>query len=234
MRRLLMIALTVAALAPAVAMYAVSALGAPAADGTLLASVGPGQTISLTTSTGAPVTHLDRGTYDIQIDDRSVEHNFHLFGPGGVSAGTEVEFVGMRTVTVRLGNGEFTYVCDVHPYDMVGQFTVGTGGTTPPPPPPGGGGSSGGKLVGTVGPGAVISLTKGGRKLTRAKAGPYTVMVRDRSAFHDFHLKGPGVDKKTGVAYTGTKTWQVKLRSGLYRFFCDPHRSRMHGSFRVP
>jgi plastocyanin len=233
MRRLLLTGLTVAALAPAVAVYAVSASGAPAADGTLLASVGPGPTISLTTSTGAPVTHLDPGTYDIQIDDRAVEHNFHLFGPGGVSAGTEVEFVGMRTVTVTLGNGEFTYVCDVHPYDMVGQFTVGTGGTTPPPPPPGGGGT-GGKLVGTVGPAAAISLTKGGRKVTTVKAGSYTVTVRDRSVLHDFHLKGPGVDKKTGVAYKGTKTWQIKLRSGLYRFFCDQHRSKMHGSFRVP
>ena len=233
MRRLLLLCLGVAALAPGVALYAVSALGAPTADGKLLAVVGPGLSISLTTTAGAPVTRLDPGTYDIEIDDRSAEHNFHLIGPGGVSAGTEIEFVGIRTVTVTLGNGEFTFVCDAHAYDMIGQFTVGAGGSNPPPPPPPSGGSAP-KLVGTVGPRASITLTKGGRKVTTLKAGRYTVVVRDRSPIHNFHLKGPGVDKKTGVAYSGTKAWQITVRSGRYRFRCDTHAAAMHGSFRVP
>jgi plastocyanin len=233
MRRLLLVCLAVAALAPGVAIYSVSALGAPAADGKLFATVGPGLTISLTDSAGSPVTHLDPGTYDIEIDDRSAEHNFHLFGPGGMSAGTEVEFVGIRTVTVTLGNGEFTFVCDPHAYDMIGRFNVGSGGAAPPPPAGGGGGSAT-RLVATVGPNATISLTKGGRKVTKLKPGRYSIAVRDRSAFHNFHLKGPGaVNKKTGVAYTGTRIWDVRLRVGLYRYWCDPHRAAMHGSFRV-
>jgi hypothetical protein len=230
-RRLLVISLVVCVLSPGVAVYAVSALGAPTADATLLASVGPGMTISLTTQAGAQVTHLDPGTYDIQINDQSVEHNFRLFGTGGVNVGTEVEFVGIRTVTVTLGDGSFTYVCDVHPYDMIGQFTVGTV-TTPPPPPPGGGGGSG-KLVGTVGPGTTIALTKGGAKVRSLKAGKYTVTVRDRSASNDFHLKGAGVNKKTGVGYKGTQTWTVTLRSGTYSFFSTPNQKKLHGSFRV-
>lgn len=235
MRRLLLIALAVGALVPPVAVYSVSALGAPAADGTLLASVGPGLTISLTTSAGTPVTRLDPGTYDIQIDDRSAEHNFRLFGAGGVNAGTEIEFVGMRTITVTLGNGDFTFVCDAHAYDMLGQFTVGSGGPNPPPPPPGGGGGAGsGKLVGTVGPGATISLRKGATKVKTLKAGSYTITVRDRSPIHDFHLTGPGVNRKTGVGYVGTRTWKVTVRKGLYRFYCDPHERAMRGSFRVP
>jgi plastocyanin len=236
MRRLLLVCLAVAALAPGVAVYSVSALGAPAADGKLLATVGPGLTITLTDSAGSPVTRLDPGTYDIQIDDRSVEHNFRLFGPGGVSAGTEVEFVGIRTVTVTLGNGEFTFVCDPHAYDMIGRFTVGSGGgaTPPPPPPSGGGGASATKLVATVGPNATISLTKAGKKVMKLKPGRYSIAVRDRSAFHNFHLTGPGaVNKKTGVAYTGTRTWIVRLRAGLYRYRCDPHPAAMRGSFRV-
>jgi plastocyanin len=233
-RRLLVTAVVICALSPGIAVYAVSALGAPKADGTLLASVGPGMTISLTTQAGAPVSHLDPGTYDIQINDQSAEHNFHLFGPGGVSAGTEIEFVGIRTVTVTLGDGSFTFVCDPHAYDMIGRFTVGSGGgTNPPPPPPPPGGGAAGKLVGTVGPGMTISLTKSGAKVRSLKAGKYTITVRDRSPFHDFHLKGPGVNKKTGVGYRGTQTWTVTLKSGRYNFFCAPHQVRMHGSFRV-
>jgi len=235
MRRLLVTALVVGALVPAIAVYAVAALGAPAADGTLVASVGPGQAISLTTQAGAAVTHLDPGTYDIQITDQSVEHNFRLLGPG-VNAGTEVEFVGIRTITVTLGDGAFTFVCDVHPYDMIGQFTVGAGGTPtppPPPPPPAGGGGGSGKLVGTVGPGRTISLTKGGAKVKSLEAGKYAIVVRDRSKYHDFHLKGSGVNKKTGVGYTGTQTWKVTLKSGKYSFFCDPHHAQMRGSFSV-
>jgi plastocyanin len=232
-RRLLVIAVVVGALGAGIAGYAVSALGATTADGTLLASVGPGMTISLTTSAGAPVTQLDPGTYDIQINDQSAEHNFRIFGPGGVNAGTGVEFVGTTTVTVTLGDGQFTYICDVHPYDMIGQFAVGAGGTNPPPPPPPPGGGGGGKLVGTVGPGTTISLKKGGTKVRSLKAGSYTVTVNDRSRLRDFHLKGPGVNKRTGVAYTGTQTWKITLRSGRYSFYCDQHLRAMRGSFTV-
>jgi len=231
MRRLLLIGLAVAAIAPAVGVYAVAALGAPVADGKLLATVGPGASISLVTAGGAAVTHLDPGTYDIEIDDRSSEHNFHLFGPGGVSAATEVGFVGVRTVTVTLGNGEFTFVCDVHPYDMIGQFTVGSGGATPPPPPSGSGLLP--KLVATVGPKMTISLTKGGVRVKTLKPRRYEITVRDRSPIHNFHLKGPGVNKKTGVAYHATTTWKVTLTAGKYGYWCDPHRPGMHGSFRV-
>src|SRR5215210_324146 len=230
MRRLLLIGLAVAAIAPAVAVYAVSALGAPAADAKLFATVGPGASISLVTAGGAAVTHLDPGTYDIEIDDRSTAHNFHLFGPGGVSASTEVEFVGIRTVTVTLGDGEFTFVCDVHPYDMMGQFTVGTGGATPPPPPVGSGPLP--KLVATVGPKMTISLTKGGVRVKTLKRGRYAITVRDRSAIHNFHLKGPGVNKKTGIAYHDTTVWKVTLSAGRYGYWCDPHGAAMHGAFR--
>jgi hypothetical protein len=226
MRRLLLIGLAVAALAPAAALYAVTALGAPAADGKLLGTVGPAMTISLSNSDGTPVTHLDPGTYDIEIDDRSAEHNFHLIGPGGVSAGTDIEFIGVKTVTVTLGDGQFTFLCDVHPYDMIGQFTVGTVSAPPPPPPPV-------NLLATVGPKKTISLTKGGSKVTKLKPGRYAVTVRDRSASLDFHLKGPGVNKKTGIAFTGKTTWKpLKLVAGQYSYYSDSH-SDMRRSFRV-
>jgi hypothetical protein len=65
------------------------------------------------------------------------------------------------------------------------------------------------------------------------KPGLYTITVRDRSAEHNFHLSGPGVDKSTIVDWAGTKTWRVRILSGkTYRFVCDPHAGMMRGSFR--
>ena len=232
MRRLLLLFAVAAALGPAAAIYAVSAAGAPAADGKIFATVGPGFTISLVDSAGVPVTRLDPGTYEIEIDDRSAEHNFHLIGPGPVSAGTEIGFVGIRTITVTVVSGQYTFVCDEHAYDMIGQFTVGTGGgstTTTSTTTP----TTGTRLVATVGPGFTISLKRGGLKVTTLKRGLYTIVVRDRSRFHNFRLIGPDVNKATGVAYVGTRTWRLRLKVGLHRFRCDPHRTTMRGSFRV-
>lgn len=90
------------------------------------------------------------------------------------------------------------------------------------------------KLVATVGPGFTISLTKGGKKVTKLAPGAYTITVRDRSSIHNFALKGPGrVSKKTGIAFTGTQTWNVTLRKGRYTFVCTPHATMMKGAFTV-
>jgi plastocyanin len=88
-------------------------------------------------------------------------------------------------------------------------------------------------LVATVGPGFTITLTKSGTKVRSLKAGTYRITVRDRSAAHNFRLKGPGVNKATSVAGTGTSTWKVRLRPGTYVIVCDPHVSSMKGSFRA-
>jgi plastocyanin len=93
--------------------------------------------------------------------------------------------------------------------------------------------AGGAKLNGTVGPGFTITLTQSGKKVTKLKAGVYTITVADRSAIHDFHLTGPGVNKKTAVGFQGTQTWRVTLKKGTYKFQCDPHASFMHGSFKV-
>ena len=89
------------------------------------------------------------------------------------------------------------------------------------------------KLVGTVGPSFTITLKKGGKKVTTLKAGRYTISVQDKSDFHNFHLTGPGVNKKTTVSEVKTTTWTVTLKKGTYRYVCDPHSSQMKGSFRV-
>ena len=89
------------------------------------------------------------------------------------------------------------------------------------------------KLNGVVGPGFTISLKKGKSKVSKLKAGTYTIVVADKSKTHNFHLKGPGVDKKTSVGKKQTKTWTLKLKKGTYTYVCDPHKALMKGSFKV-
>ena len=88
-------------------------------------------------------------------------------------------------------------------------------------------------LKGTVGPGFTITLTKSGKKVTKLKHGTYIFKISDKSSIHNFHLTGPGVNKKTTVGGTGTSTWKLKLKKGTYKFVCDPHASIMKGSFKV-
>jgi plastocyanin len=83
-------------------------------------------------------------------------------------------------------------------------------------------------LTGTVGPGFTITMNK-----KAVKAGTYAITIHDLAAIHDFHLTGPGVDKKTSVSGTGTTKWTVKLKNGTYHFMCDPHRTIMHGVLKV-
>jgi len=74
---------------------------------------------------------------------------------------------------------------------------------------------------------------KANRPLKTVKAGTYRIKIEDKSAIHNFHLTGPGVNKSTFISRVGETTWTVRLKPGKYKFFCDPHRSTMRGSFRV-
>jgi plastocyanin len=94
-------------------------------------------------------------------------------------------------------------------------------------------GAAGGKLVATDGPGFTITLKQGGKSVKTLKAGTYTITVQDKSNIHNFHLTGPGVNKKTSVAALGTTTWKVTLKKGTYKYVCDPHKTTMKGSFTV-
>ncbi len=88
-------------------------------------------------------------------------------------------------------------------------------------------------LNGAVGPGFTIKLTQAGNKVTKLKAGTYVFKIADKSTIHNFHLTGPGVNKKTTVGGQGTSTWKLTLKKGVYKFVCDPHASFMKGSFVV-
>jgi hypothetical protein len=89
-------------------------------------------------------------------------------------------------------------------------------------------------LSGRVGPGFTISLKSGGKNVKRLAAGRHTFRITDRSDSHNFHLRGPGVNRViTSVDFTGTRSVSIRLRKGTYRFVCDPHSDDMRGSFRV-
>jgi plastocyanin len=88
-------------------------------------------------------------------------------------------------------------------------------------------------LTALVGPGFNISLKQGNKKVTRLKAGTYIIKVTDKSKLHNFHIKGPGVNKKTSVKALGSALWKVTLTKGTYKFLCDPHPLIMKGSFKV-
>lgn len=198
-------------------VLAVAALAGPAAADTptLQASVGPGFTISLKDASGAPVTHLDPGQYTIHVDDQSAIHNFDLIGPG-VRMSTGITDVGTADWQVTFTNGTYAYVCDAHATTMHGSFTVGT--VAPPPQTQ--------SLTGGVGPGKKITLTR------HAKAGKAILTIRDRSSKDNFHLTGPGVNRKTGVKFRGTVKWTVTLTAGSYTFRSDAHKT-LKGTLNV-
>jgi plastocyanin len=99
---------------------------------------------------------------------------------------------------------------------VAAAIVVATGAAAPP-------------LAGTVGPGFTIRMTK---KTTAA--GLYTFRILDRSSDHNFHLRGPGVNRAiTTVAGTGLRTFTVRLRRGVYTFFCEPHSFSMKGTLKV-
>jgi plastocyanin len=90
------------------------------------------------------------------------------------------------------------------------------------------------KLVASVSDPLNISLTKGGVKVAKLKAGKYTIVVQDKASDHNFRLTGPGgVNKATSVKGKGTTTWTVTLKKGTYTYVCDPHKAFMKGSFTV-
>jgi hypothetical protein len=89
-------------------------------------------------------------------------------------------------------------------------------------------------LRASVGPGFEISLTTDdGQPVETLPAGSYTLFTNDQSDIHNFHLTGEGVDVDTGVAESGTSSFDVDLSSGTYDFVCDPHAGTMNGSVEV-
>jgi NitT/TauT family transport system substrate-binding protein len=91
--------------------------------------------------------------------------------------------------------------------------------------------SSGVILKGDVGA-TTISMKLDKAALKTLAPGADTVAIADRSSKQNFHLKGPGVDKKTGMKKSGKITWTVVFKTGTYRFYSDAN-PKLKGSFKV-
>lgn len=224
----------VAALAFVVAsLGAASGSAAPTQAPRLFGEVGPEFEISLHDAQGNRVTKLDPGTYVIEVEDKSDFHSFHLEGPG-VDERTDTTFTGTVEWTVTFRDGRYTYHCDPHP-SLAGSFTVGNPSTTPPPTGPAAV-TAKTRLLLTAGPAQLITLrTAAGKAVKTMKVGTYRMTVRDRSRLHNAHVRAPGFDRKTTLAFVGTRRWKVRLaRPGTLRFVCDPHASLgMRGSAKI-
>jgi plastocyanin len=91
---------------------------------TLKGETGPGFTIEVSQN-GQDAETVKAGTYTLEVEDKSDQHNFHLIGPGVDEKVTDVPFVGDKSVTVTLQKGTYTYQCDPHASSgMKGTFTV--------------------------------------------------------------------------------------------------------------
>jgi plastocyanin len=139
-------------------------------------------------------------------------HNFHLHG-GSLDQSTDIGSKEDVLWSVTFADGKYSFVCDAHASVMNGWFTVGT---VPPT-----------VLSGTVGPGRSISV-----RPRTAEVGPARITVNDRSRIDNLHLSGPGVNRKTGVAFRGRVAWNVTLQPGIYTYRSDKHK-KLRGSFVV-
>jgi plastocyanin len=192
-----------------------SLAAAPTADGDLVrlvGTVGPGFTIDLADAQGKHVDVLTEGQYELIVHDLSDIHNFVVGSKttGARVASTDVEFVGDQTFTIELTPGQYAYACSPHFQTMNGNFRVLA--ATP-----------------TVTVRALTAkVTSRGVSLSAAStpSGAYRLTVSDRSRTRNFHVVGPGVNRRTGKAFTGSVTWRLQLAAGTYRFGSDPRLSK--------
>ena len=142
---------------------------------------------------------------------------------------TGTEQVGSATWNVTFqNNSRYTYLCDTHPAEMYGAFSVGTPSSSPSPtpgptrPPTTGSTSNTGTaaLTGSVGTGTATLLFSGKRP-TSLKAGTYRVTITDSSAKAGFKLQriGFAATTLTTPAFVGKRVTTLKLTAGKWKYY---------------
>jgi hypothetical protein len=89
----------------------------------LLATVGPKNTISLKSASGAALKTVRAGAYAITVRDRSKLHNFHLVGKG-VNRKSGLAGLGTVTWKVKLSAGALRFFSDKSPKTVKGSVKV--------------------------------------------------------------------------------------------------------------
>ncbi len=218
-RTLLIIALVIVA----VSIPAAATGSSQAPNVTLTGVVGPAATISLEERRrlGRAGTSTRGRTTSRSPTTRSSTTST-LSGPAWSRPRTS-RATGPVSWTVTFTDGTYRFVCDPHAASMRGTFTVGN--VPPPPPPPG-------KLSGKVTARTITLNTSAGSRVRSIVENTYRVTVTDASKKQNFHLTGPGVNKKTGVAARTKATWTVRLQPGKYTYRSDKNR-RLRRTFTV-
>jgi plastocyanin len=88
-------------------------------------------TVTETTETDTTVTETTEpaqaggapGSYELELEDLSSAHNFHLSGPG-VDISTDVAEEGTQNLSLTVATGSYSFVCDPHSFSMSGSFEV--------------------------------------------------------------------------------------------------------------
>ncbi len=121
-------ALTVVAVVSSVVAFGVAQGAGAASTPKLIGVVGKNGafTITLKSTRGKVVRTVAAGTYTIVVRDYSKFHNFELEREHGGKGSdiTDVDFVGTKTVRMRLTRGEYKVYCDPHESSMFQNFTV--------------------------------------------------------------------------------------------------------------
>jgi plastocyanin len=204
------IVLVLALVSTAAALGVAQAARSDSAGLTAISGTNDSYTISFTDASGAVVSHLAPGTFSIAVHDGSIIHNFHLVGPG-VDKATSVLGTGDFTWSATVANGYYRFLCDPHVASMHGDFTVGSGRRP---------------LTGSVSPTRKVALRDAfGLTVREIVSDRYVVTVKDRSTKDNFRLRGPGVNRATGLAFRGTARWPLTLKDGVYTVSSDARKS---------
>lgn len=208
------------------------AAGNPQLDGLVMAGSPAASLLSLKQG-GVDVTTLTAGTYDIAIADEAMNHDFQVLG-AGVADGSGVPETfpssAPKRITVAFVPGTYDIHCSAHlsmrkTFTVTAPVTTTTATTAPPPAPP--------PPPVPPPPTAKPTLVKakigpGGGSLSPATAvaGPATITLVDRSRRGNAHLKGPGVNVRTGIRSKAVRRVDATLQAGTYRLIDDAHPKR--------
>jgi hypothetical protein len=106
--------------------------------------------------------------------------------------------------------------CVSAPYRADTYITTLSGAATPPPTPSPLPLVSVPKLSGSVSSTGKVTLkTASGGVVKTLDAGPYTILVQDRSKRYGFRLSGPDLQMSTSKRFVGRKVWHVEIGTGV-------------------
>ena len=88
------------------------------------------------------------------------------------------------------------------------------------------------RLNAKVTAGTISLRSAAGIRLSSIPQNTYKITVSDSTRAQNFHLIGPGVNRKTGIAATVKRSWTLALDPGKYVYRSDRNR-KLRGSFTV-